>query len=56
MVIREDYVAYLEAQFCSSGSIAPDHALLVRPLRTGYQVISGHQRLTTAQRAGLQFG
>lgn len=30
------------------------HAILVRPLAGGYQIISGHNRTTAARRAGLK--
>jgi ParB-like chromosome segregation protein Spo0J len=31
----------------------PSHAILVRQLAGGYQIVSGHTRTTTARRAGL---
>jgi ParB-like chromosome segregation protein Spo0J len=35
-------------------SFDPSHAILVRPLAAGYQIIGGHNRTTAARRAGLR--
>jgi ParB/RepB/Spo0J family partition protein len=52
IVEREDVIASIEQQIRASG-FDPSHAILVRPLGAGYQIISGHNRTTAARRAGL---
>lgn len=49
--LREDVVERLTAEIGANG-FGPEHALIVRPLDSGHQVISGHHRLEAARRAG----
>lgn len=49
--LREDVVDRLAAEIKQSG-FGPEHALLVRPIADGHQVISGHHRAEAARRAG----
>lgn len=48
---REDIIEQI-AQRIASG-FDPSHALIVRPIDGGYQIISGHHRVKAAERAGL---
>lgn len=49
--LREDVVERLAAEISASG-FGPEHALIVRPIHNGHQVISGHHRLEAARRVG----
>ena len=51
--VREDVVESIRKQIEASGSFPAEHALLVRPLDGGYQIVSGHHRLEAAKRAQL---
>jgi ParB/RepB/Spo0J family partition protein len=51
VAFREDVVEGIRAQL--GGAMLPEHALRVRPLGDGYQIVSGHQRYEAARRAGL---
>jgi ParB/RepB/Spo0J family partition protein len=53
LVQREDVIASIETQLKEKGSFDPAHALLVRPVDDGYQIVMGHHRHTAAKRAGL---
>lgn len=53
LVQREDVIASIETQLREKGSFDPAHALLVRPIRDGYQIVMGHHRHEAAKRAGL---
>lgn len=48
---RQDIIEQL-AELMAQG-FDPSHALIVRPIPDGYQIISGHHRLLAAERAGL---
>ncbi|GHV49883.1 hypothetical protein FACS1894216_01070 [Synergistales bacterium] len=50
--IRQDVVDGIAESLLNEG-FKPEHALLVRPLEDGYQILSGHHRRTAAQKAGL---
>jgi ParB/RepB/Spo0J family partition protein len=52
IVLREDVIEGIRASL--NGSMAEEHALLVRPLDGRYQIIAGHQRHEAARRAGLE--
>lgn len=49
---REDVVSQIVAQL--NGKMDDAHALIVRPLQGGYQIISGHHRVLAATQAGLK--
>lgn len=51
--LREDVIDRLAAEIAVSG-FGPEHALLVRPVDGGHQIISGHHRAEAARRAGLE--
>jgi ParB/RepB/Spo0J family partition protein len=53
LVQREDVIASIETQLKEKGSFDPAHALVVRPVDDGYQIVMGHHRHTAAKRAGL---
>ena len=53
IVEREDVIAAIEQQL-RTGCFDPSHAILVRRYPGGYQIISGHNRIAAAQRAGLK--
>jgi ParB/RepB/Spo0J family partition protein len=53
LVEREDVIATIQQQIRASG-FDPSHAILVRPLDGGYQIVSGHNRTAAARRAGLK--
>jgi site-specific DNA-methyltransferase (adenine-specific) len=50
--LREDVVERLTAEIAANG-FGAEHAILVRPISNGLQVVSGHHRLEAARRAGL---
>ena len=52
IVEREDVIAAIEQQIKASGYDAA-HAILVRPLNGAYQIVSGHNRVAAARRAGI---
>lgn len=49
---REDVISEIERQLRAAGFDAC-HAITVRPANSGYEIISGHNRVKAAQRAGL---
>lgn len=49
---REDVIEQIAAQISASG-FDEAHALIVRPIDGGFQIISGHNRRIAAERAGL---
>lgn len=49
---REDVIEQIVAQITASG-FDEAHALIVRPIGDGFQIISGHNRRVAAERAGL---
>jgi ParB-like chromosome segregation protein Spo0J len=51
--IREDIVTQIAAEITRSG-FGPEHALLVRPVGDGWQIISGHHRHEAAKRCRLE--
>lgn len=51
LIYRQDIIDTIAASI-AEGGFKPEYALLVRPLESGYQVISGHTRLKAAQQAG----
>jgi hypothetical protein len=50
--LREDVVERLAAEIARTG-FGPEHAPLVRSHGDGFQIISGHHRIESAERAGL---
>lgn len=50
---RQDVVDQIAAQIRSLGGFDPAHALIVRPIDGGYQIVSGHHRKLAAEREGL---
>src|SRR3712207_1648174 len=52
LVKREDVIEQIAANINGSG-FDPAHAVLIRPLDGRFQVISGHNRLEAAKRAGV---
>lgn len=50
---REDVVEQIAAQIAARGEFDEAHALLVRPTKAGFQIVSGHHRKLSAERAGL---
>lgn len=52
LVPREDVIEQIVAQITVSG-FDEAHALIVRPVDGGFQIISGHNRRAAAERAGL---
>jgi len=53
LVPREDVIEQIAAHIVGSGSFDEAHALIVRPIKSGFQIISGHNRKLAAERAGL---
>ena len=51
---RPDVIEAIAAQLRESGEFHPSHAITVRPLDKGYQIISGHNRAHAARAAGLK--
>ncbi len=51
LIYRQDIIDTIAVSI-TDGGFKPEYALLVRPLESGYQVISGHTRLKAAQQAG----
>ncbi len=49
---REDVIEQITAQI-ATGGFDEAHALIVRPVEDGFQIISGHNRRVAAERAGL---
>jgi ParB/RepB/Spo0J family partition protein len=52
LTLREDVVERIATEITRSGFSA-QHAITVRPIDAGYQLISGHHRAEAARRAGL---
>lgn len=50
--LRDDVVTQLVAEMSRSG-FGQEHALLVRPNASGYEILSGHHRHEAAKRCGL---
>jgi len=50
--MRDDVVTQIAAEITRSG-FGPEHALLVRPVPGGYEILSGHHRTEAARRVGL---
>jgi ParB-like chromosome segregation protein Spo0J len=50
--LREDVVEQLTGQM-SDGGFGSEHAILVRPLKDVYQIISGHHRVEAARKCGM---
>jgi protein gp37/ParB-like chromosome segregation protein Spo0J len=50
---RQDVIDQITAQITAAGEFDPAHALIVRPLASGFEVISGHHRAIAAHKAGL---
>lgn len=53
VVMREDVVESIAVQLKGDGEFSQKHAVHVRPIDGGYQIISGHHRKAGAARAGL---
>lgn len=52
LALREDIIEALRVNMEETG-FRVEHAILVRPLADAYQIVSGHQRVEAARRAGL---
>lgn len=52
MVMRQDVIDAITAGL--EGGFDPAHALLVRPMDDGYQIINGHHRVEAAKGAGIE--
>jgi ParB/RepB/Spo0J family partition protein len=52
LAMREDVIEGIRAQL--NGQMTPEHALRVRPKADRFELISGHQRIEAARRAGLK--
>jgi hypothetical protein len=50
--LRDDVVTQIAAEITRSG-FGPEHAMLVRPVDDGYEILSGHHRHEAAKRVGL---
>ena len=50
--LRDDVVERLTAEI-RRHEFRPEHAILVRPYETGWQIVSGHHRVEAAARAGI---
>ena len=53
LIYREDIIDTIAQSITESG-FNPCYALLVRPMGTEYQIVSGHTRLKSAQKAGCK--
>jgi ParB-like chromosome segregation protein Spo0J len=53
LTMREEVVEAIAARLRETGRFERVHALRVRPLSEGYQIIAGHHRREAAERAGL---
>jgi ParB/RepB/Spo0J family partition protein len=53
LTMREEVVEAIAARLRETGRFEPVHALRVRPLTDGYQIIAGHHRREAAKRAGI---
>jgi ParB/RepB/Spo0J family partition protein len=53
LTMREEVVEAIAARLRETGRFERVHALRVRPLERGYQIIAGHHRREAAERAGL---
>lgn len=51
IALRDDVVSAIQAGLAEG--FDPAHALIVRPVEDGYQIISGHHRKAAAVKAGL---
>lgn len=54
VIMREDVVDSIAAQLADAGAFDPAHALMVRPVADGYQIIQGHHRRLAAEKAGIE--
>lgn len=52
MYLRDAVVEQLAAEMARDG-FGPEHAILVRPVPEGWQIVSGHHRVEAARMAGL---
>jgi ParB/RepB/Spo0J family partition protein len=52
IVQREELIERLRSHMAERG-FGPEHAILVRPFGERYQIVSGHQRVEAARRAGI---
>lgn len=50
---REDIIEQIAAQLSAVGAFDPAHALIVRAVGDGFEIISGHHRALAARKAGL---
>lgn len=53
MALRDDVVQQIAFQLATDG-FQPHHAITVRPLDDGYQIIAGHHRVAAAQQAEVE--
>ncbi len=53
VMLRQDVVDGIACQLKESGEFSQKHALHVRPVNDGYQILSGHHRKAAAVAAGL---
>ena len=54
LFLREEVVNAICEQIKTAGRFDQAHAPLVRPFEDAYQIVSGHQRIEAAKRAGLE--
>ena len=50
---RQEVVDQIDSQLRANGRFDESHALIVRAIESGYQIISGHHRWLAAKQAGL---
>jgi ParB/RepB/Spo0J family partition protein len=53
LTVREEVIEQIIAGITANNGFAPEHAILVRPLEGGYQIVSGHNRVEAARRKAL---
>jgi ParB/RepB/Spo0J family partition protein len=54
LFLRDEVIDSIAAQIKNTGQFDEAHALLVRPVNGGYQIIQGHHRRAAADKAGLK--
>ena len=53
LIIREEVVEAIAEQIRARGEFEDEHALIVRPMDDGYQIVSGRHRFEAAKRAEI---
>ena len=54
MIMRDDVIANIAEQLEKDEKFEPRHAITVREITDGYQLISGHHRVDACKKAGFQ--